>query len=360
MNRDLRGALSSPADPIHAVTYWTGIWEPGREGISKEVAWLRRRLAPRATVVSFTPQSSRPLFRDRVLRLNLKRWLWLRATAFALEEKTVVNHVFGGLATARHFLLVLRRRPILFTAVIPGETFEPTLYARVAHFVAESRDLASSLAGVGVPSDRIDIIYPAVDIDRHAVPAAPVGERFRLLFASTPSDPGEIDSRGLGLLIELARLRPDIDVVVAWRRWGRVGECVRRIESRQPPPNFLLQQGDLADMTTLYQRVHATVCGFEAGFGKSAPNSIVEGLAAGRPALVTDTCGIADLIGEWQAGVVTVRSAEALARGVDDLRQRYDAASAQARRLAEQEFDERKALARYAALYRRLASMPRL
>jgi len=123
-----------------------------------------------------------------------------------------------------------------------------------------------------------------------------------------------------------------------------------------PPANFRVIQGDVTDMAAVYRDAHATVCCFEAGYGKSAPNSVVEGLAAGRPALLTDTCGIADLVADWQAGVVTQRSAEALAQGVDDLRRGYAAASAQARRLAEEEFNSRRALERYARLYRQLAA----
>ena len=48
MGRDLQAYVS--ADHTFSVTYWTGIWEPKREGISKEVEWLRAALAP-----GFTP-----------------------------------------------------------------------------------------------------------------------------------------------------------------------------------------------------------------------------------------------------------------------------------------------------------------
>ena len=339
------------------VSYWTGIWEPRREAISKEVAWLRSELDPRATVVSFTPQRTRLLARERVLRLNFNRWLSLRGAALALERTADVTHVFGGVGAVGHFLHVLGRRPILLTVVIPGPPLPSELYARVSRFVAESRGLAATLTGAGVPTDRIDIIYPAVDLQQYSPPASSPDGRFRLLFASSPSEPDEIDQRGLGLLIDLARLRPEVDVVVAWRRWGRVAEARRVLASRMPPSNFKVDEGDQVDMTAIYRGVHATVCCFEAGYGKAAPNSVVEGLASGLPSLVSDSCGIADLIAEWQAGVVTARSAEALACGIDDLRRRYDATRRAARRLAEAEFDRRRAADRYAGLYRALTRL---
>jgi glycosyltransferase involved in cell wall biosynthesis len=361
MGRDVRASVTTPrrrrGRDACRVSYWTGIWEPRREAISKEVAWLRSALDPRAIVVSFTPQRTRLLLREKVLRLNFRRWLSLRSAALALERTGDVTHVFGGVGSVGHFLHVLGRRPILMTAVIPGGPLAPELYARVARFVVESRGLAATLTGAGVPADRIDIIYPPIDLQQYSPQVSPPAGRFRLLFASSPSEPGEIDQRGVGLLIDLARLRPEIDIIVAWRRWGRVADARSIVASRMPPSNFKVEEGDQADMCAIYRGVHATVCCFEAGYGKAAPNSLVEGLASGLPALVSDSCGIADLIGEWQAGVVTPRSAEALATGLDDLQRRYDAIRGAARRLAEAEFDSRRAASRYAGLYRALTKV---
>jgi glycosyltransferase involved in cell wall biosynthesis len=339
-----------------SVTYWTGIWEPTREAISKEVAWLRGELAPGSPVVSFTPQRTKILRRERVVRVNFNRWWLLRAAALCLERTADLSHVFGGVGAVAHFLHLLGHRPILLTVVIPGDPLELALYDRVTRFVAESRELAATLIRAGVSATRIDVIYPAVDLDHHKSEPLPLEGRLQLLFASTPSDPAEIDARGLGLLIDLARLRPDLDVVVPWRQWGPLDAARKMLDARSPPPNFKVEHGDVPDMAALYRRVHATVCCFQASYGKSAPNFIVEGLACGRPVLLSDTCGIADLVAEWQAGVVTPRTAEGLAAGVDDLRQHYGSACAQARRLAAAEFDSHRAAERYACLYRVLAA----
>lgn len=339
----------------HRVTYWTGIWEPRREAISKEVAWLRQELASGSPIVAFTPQRTAWLTRERVLRINQHRWAWLRAAALAVEWAGDLTHVFGPIDAA-HYLSILGRRPILFTVAIPGLPLARALYARVQRFVAESRGLADALVHAGVSADRVEVIYPAVNLEAYAPQPPPADGPFRLLFASTPSDPEEIESRGIGLLIELARSRPDIEVVLLWRQWGRASEARRALESRQPPRNCRVEQRDVVDMASVYRDVHATVCCFEAGTGKSAPNSVIEGLASGRPALLADTCGISDLVKEWQAGVVTARTVEDLARGVDELRQGYASAQIQARRLAEEEFDSLRALKRYADLYRGLAN----
>jgi glycosyltransferase involved in cell wall biosynthesis len=350
--------MSAPLNGAPRVTYWTGVWEPQREAISKEVAWLRRSLSPGSPVISFTGQPTAIHPRDRVLRINRHHWYMLRAAALGLEPLGRVTHVFGGVGTTEFFLRILGRRPILFTVVIPSVASEPDVYARVDHFVAESRSLRDILLRAGVPADRIDVIYPAVDLRRYAPLSAPHG-RFTLLFASSPPDVNDIDTRGIGLLIELARARPGVDVVVLWRQWGDADEAARVLAARRPPANFRIQSGDVADMAAAYQQAHATVCFFEAGNGKSAPNSVVEGLACGRPTLLSDTCGIADLVTEWDAGAVAPRQLDALLDALDRLQSRYDIAASQARRLAEAEFDRSVALGRYAGIYARLAGLNR-
>jgi glycosyltransferase involved in cell wall biosynthesis len=347
-------AANSQHVPRHRITYWTGIWEPAREAISKEVAWLRGALAPGSPVVSFTPQRSALDWTDRVLRLNFNRWYGLRAAAAVLEPQGRITHVFGGIGTSDHFLYLLGRRPLLFTVVIGGTPSRPPLYARVGHFVAESGGLAAALIGAGVEPSRIDVIYPAVDLERFEAASAPPSARFTLLFASSPADASEIEPRGLPLLVELARARPDVEVVVLWRQWGDVAAAQRTMNALRPPPNCQIVQRDATDMRTVYRDVHAVTCFFAASVGKAAPNSVIEALAMGRPALLADTCGIADLVTRWQAGAVAARSVDALAAGLDELRSDYANASRQARRLAEQEFDARRALVRYEALYQRL------
>ena len=336
-------------------TYWTGIWEPRREAISKEVAFFRAQLAPGSPVVSFTPQSSALLPGERVLRLHYRRWIPLRAAAAMLEPLGSVTHMFGGIDAA-HFLLVLGRRPLLFTVTVAGAPQSLELYNRVSRFVVESRGLARILTAAGVPSERIDIIYPGVDLTKYA-DSSPPPAGFRIVFASTPSNPDEIEQRGINLLIDLARARPDIEIQVLWRNWGAVGESRRRIEELSPPGNFRIRVGDVPDMLAIYREAHATACCFAPGYGKSAPNSIVEAMAAGRPVLLTDTCGIADLVAENQAGVVAPRTVEGLAAGVEELRSHYEALRVNARRLAEREFDNARVLARYARIYQELNAM---
>jgi len=54
-----------------AVTYWTGVWQPGREALSNEVQVLRDLNGGRAPVVSFSSgQRSTVSIGERVIRLS--------------------------------------------------------------------------------------------------------------------------------------------------------------------------------------------------------------------------------------------------------------------------------------------------
>jgi glycosyltransferase involved in cell wall biosynthesis len=181
------------------------------------------------------------------------------------------------------------------------------------------------------------------------------GGRFTLLFASSPKRVEELEPRGVPLLVDLARLVPDLDVVLLWRRWGDVPAARRALAALDPPTNLHVRWADLPDPRTAYWDAHAVVCCFKEGHGKSCPNSLIEAMACGRPVLVTQSCGLADEISAHGGGViVSDRSAEALAAGILHLRADIARAGADARRAAVAHFDVRTFCRRYQEAYEEL------
>lgn len=337
------------------VTYWTGIWDPGREAISKEVETLRRRLQPAAPVVSLSSgQRSSISPRERVIRLAGARRIAFRAIATVVEPLGDVTHAFGAIS-AWHFLRSLGRRPILFTVALPGRVLEPALYEKVTVFIAESECLADDLRRGGIAADRIRVIYPGVNLEEYRPVTRQATDRFQVLFASSPSDAKEFDARGIPLLIEMARLCPEIDVTLLWRSWGDQDAAQRAFAGLNPPQNVRIDQRRGRDMASVYQAADAVACLYEPGFGKSCPNSIVEALACGVPALVSDSCGIAGLIAREGAGIATVRQAANVAEAVRTLRHEHTKFSIAARRVAERHFDIEQFVDAYAQLYQSTA-----
>lgn len=340
------------------VSYWTGVWEPAREALSKQVSALRLHVAPRSTVVSFASgQRTAWTPKEHVVRLAGSRNLSLRALAMLLEPRGDVTHVFGAV-NSWHLLRAIGRRPVVFTVALPGPPLDQQLYANVSMFVAESEPLASTLRDAGLPRDRIRVIYPGVDLScfspRPTLPQNP----FRLLFASSPADPAEFAARGIPLLVDVARACADVQVVLLCRRWGSRNALDRTFATLALPPNVTVTWSDVADMANVYATSHATACLYQEHFGKSCPNSVVEGLACGRPAIVADTCGVAEIITRHAAGVAVSRTKEAVLGAIEMLRADYPGYARRARSMAEDLFDIDAFCRSYARLYEQLALHP--
>lgn len=333
------------------VTYWTGTWDPGIEAISKEITSLRVGPRRHSPVVSFSQaQRTQLAWQDRVLILSGRRWLALRAVAAAVEPRGDVTHVFGG-QVSWHLLRALGRRPILLTAVVARAGTERLPDVPIARVAVETDIAVDEWVDAGVPRERIQVIHPGIDLDWYRPTPLPVSPRFSLLFASTPSDPSEIGPRGIPLLVELARLRPDIDIVVPWRNWGDVTAARRAIDALLPTANFVILYGDASDMRVHYARAHATIACFTQGVGKSCPNFVLEGLAMGRPCISTAGVGISKAISRAGAGLVAEPHAASIANAADSLRAAWPGYSERSRKLAEQQFDLREFRARYEQLY---------
>jgi glycosyltransferase involved in cell wall biosynthesis len=341
------------------LTYWTGTFEPVREAISKEIETLRRAVQPSAPVVSLSAgQRSALSVRDRVLRLAGSRWMTYRAAAALVEPLGDVTHVFGAV-NAWHALKALGARPIVFTVALPGPALEPALYDKVSVFAAESACLADDLRRAGVNGDRIRVIYPGVDLSEYQPATRRAHDRFQVLFASAPKDAGEFSVRGIPSLVELARLCPEIDVTLLWRSWGDQDAARRAFANLAPPGNIRIEMRNGRSMASIYQQADAVACLYGPGFGKSCPNSIVEALACGVPALMSSTCGIAGVVARDGGGIATTLDPAAVAEAARTLRREHAQFAAAARRLAERHFDIRQFVNTYMQLYESTAETVR-
>lgn len=279
----------------------------------------------------------------------------MRLLARLIEPLGDVNHVFGSIE-CWPLLRVVGRRPTLFTVTLPGAALDAALYRKVAFFAAETDELAAHLSALGIDRQRMAVVYPGVDLHRFAPTPLPAGVPLRLLCASSPAAASEFEARGIPLLVELARRVTDLEVVIPWRTWDDPAETAAALLALDPPANFRVLRRDVADMNETYRQSHATVICYRQGFGKSAPQSILEGLACGRPALLSTTCGIARLVADHGAGVAVSRDIESLVSGVAVLRDNLPALAAGARSVAEQCFGLERCCRRYEELYDQLAA----
>jgi glycosyltransferase involved in cell wall biosynthesis len=339
------------------VTYWTGTWDPRQEAISKEVELLRSIGGHLRPVVSFSSgQEWRVDRRRRVVQLGANQWWLLRAVARAVERTASITHVFGSL-DSWHLLRAVGGRPVVLTAALSGRSVDATLWSRVSLFVAESDRLRAELRESGIPADRIRLIYPGIDLHEYRPGPGPSlpESRFRLLFASSPADPREFEVRGISLLVEVARACPEIDVVLLWRDWGSREEAGRALARLAPPHNVKIERADGREMPSIYRSSDAVACLYDRDFGKSCPNSVVEALGCGIPAIVSNSIGIAPLLSDSHAGLAVARDVRTVVDAVRVMRDRHHSFARGARSLAERAFDVRQFLHGYEGVYAELS-----
>jgi glycosyltransferase involved in cell wall biosynthesis len=137
-----------------------------------------------------------------------------------------------------------------------------------------------------------------------------------------------------------------------WRPWGNSEVRVRQMIAERNLHNVELVIGCSENMAVQYRAAHVCAAPFtDLGRSKPAPNSVVEGLACGRPALVTQEVGLAELIQEGQAGAVCQATGEAIAAQLDRLQTEWEFYSKAARRLAERWFGADRFVEGYRNLY---------
>lgn len=337
------------------ITYWTGTWSPRREAHSIQIEQLRRVNPRPCPVFAHSPaMTTRVRTKERVWQTSSRAWPLYRGLQYLLEPVGNISHAFGSLS-AWQLARALGKRPLLFTVTLPGAPSDAGLLDRVALFAAESEALRDQLLDLGVPREKIRLVYPGVDLARFEPSPPPPPSPFRILFASSPAHPGEFEQRGIPLLVEIARHLPDVEILCLWRAWDDPHEAAGALQRLHPPANFIVRRGDVGDMAQVFSGVHATIAAFAPGFGKSCPNSVIEGLACARPALLSEQVGIAELVRRHGAGMKAPRDAAAFVEAIQRLRDGYADYARSARALAESHFSLHGFCRRYAKIYCELA-----
>jgi glycosyltransferase involved in cell wall biosynthesis len=267
-----------------------------------------------------------------------------------LERRFDINHVYTGLGDW-HFLSVLGRRPIVMTITQRGGPSDPSLLKKVAHVVAESDSLGDEAHAAGVARERISVMYPGVDLeDFPLVPPPPAAGSWKCVFASSPENTSEVHTKGLDLLVELARQEPSFELTVLWRPFGPASDEALRTVRANCPPNVHFEVGRAERIQAFYERAHFSVAPFRT-VGKPCPNSVIEALAMGRPGLVSNYTDLGGVLEREQAGVRFSPTIEDLRRAYHDLCRRYVTLQAASRACAERHFNLDAVIQHYARVY---------
>jgi glycosyltransferase involved in cell wall biosynthesis len=220
---------------------------------------------------------------------------------------------------------------------------------KLKYIVVESEWHRELLLQLGIGSAMIELIYPGISkIPYHEAP-----KPFKILFATSPPDKYGFLSRGLYLLIEVARRLPQIRFLLVWRE--RNHRKLRELLGGAPPPNIEILNGYIDNMDEVYQSAHATILpGLTANSLKPCPHSAIESLAHGKPVLISRPTSISRLIEKKGCGVVFDATVDSLEKGILTLTANYDRFREKCHSTIEENFSATFFLERYRQIYERM------
>jgi glycosyltransferase involved in cell wall biosynthesis len=335
------------------ISYWTGWLDPQMVAVSKEVYQLWQHFPGSWVFGVSSHYTLRVSRRWRTFGIHHRGFNFFRPFIPLLESRFDVSHIYTSLADW-HFLQVLGNRPIVLTATESAARPNPRIVDRVAHVVAESEQLQADARAAGMPADRVSVIYPGVDlVNFHSTP--PPALPWKCLFASSPEGEREIPTKGVDLLLELARAMPELRITVLWRPFGRQSDKALNTVRAERLSNLEIVAGRVQNIQDVYRSHHFTIAPFRTT-GKPCPNSILESLACGRPVLVSSFVHIGELLERERAGISFATNIDDLQAAVHRLLAGYDTFQAAARACAESHFDLDTMIRAYGRLYDRLCS----
>ncbi len=345
------------------VTYWnTACLEPEIEAVSKEIAALSShfegsrvfgvsphylvRYRPSRRTVGFHPRF------DPLLRLLIP----------LLEYGCDVSHVYGE-PSPWIYHKTLKKKPIVLTVASEKGGLVNGFLARCRRIVTQTDGFRNSLIAAGVKPDRVEVIYPGIDLDAFAPARQPPDSATpRILFATAPRSIDEMDARGVPLLLQAAEACPNARFSLLYRRWasGYTSlEPTREAIDRMNVGNVDLTDGVETDMPAVYRRHHFTVIPYtRSDGGKECPNSVVEGLACGVPVLISSVAPFAEFVREHDCGEVFDPTADGFAAALNRGMGRWRPLSENARAVATARFSDQHVLNRYRDIYQQVAEQP--
>lgn len=218
---------------------------------------------------------------------------------------TQVPAALGGrLARRRPYVVITDVTPVQYDAMAAGyqhraDVFAPArafkhrlnrrVFQRAAACIAWSSWAARSITDdYGVPSERVHVIAPGVDVERWSPGNRLSDGLFRVLFVG-----GEFGRKGgEDLLAAFATLPVDSEAVIVTRSQLPPTERVRVVSDLGPNDPRLIDLYRAADVFVLPTRAET--------FGIAA----VEASAAGLPVVATAIGGLVDIVADGETGIL--------------------------------------------------------
>jgi glycosyltransferase involved in cell wall biosynthesis len=335
------------------IQFWWELFSPRNEGVSKEVALLRKK------VDGFVCASTNSRWSNSWLEFDNKQFvfdarlipLMFAPSVFESIKNTSVNHVFVSYASWRQALLFsLFRKPIVLTVTSCFERVKKLPLENVNMIVLESlKDFDLFAERVGV--SKVRVVMPCVDLKRFK----PSRERefngkrpIEVLFASSCVNKTDFKNKGVLALLDAVKIVDGVNVVFAWRG-SHKNLLLKEIKKRG-----LVERVEVTDFIVnapkLFNGCDVVFAVFSSKVGKSVPNSALEGLACGKPVLVSKESGLSELV-DGKCGASVVLNPTKIVAALKKIKRGYRVYSINARKLAVKSFSEERFVKNYKAVY---------
>jgi glycosyltransferase involved in cell wall biosynthesis len=268
--------------------------------------------------------------------------------AWLLQGKGVplvseIHHI-EGYPIATNWREILWRRA--------AELYLPFIAKRGAYFRVVNEDVASQLAALGIPREKILLLY-SLYLELETYQPQNVPKAYDVLFVGRLAS-----NKGILLLLEAIRLvrRTHPSITLAIRGDGGLEASIReRIASEGMEENviFLPRVADSLAMPALYSSAKMLVC---ASTVEGNPRVTIEAMACGTPVISTRVGIMPSVIRSGENGFLVDWKAEdmatAIRRLLDDEAERQRIAEAS--RASVQEFEAEAMIRAYAEGYHRI------
>ena len=267
---------------------------PGSDAVVQEVELLRGRVD--GEIVWLRP-SWRAYRRYPRSLLGLHRLSALRQR----DRHVDVHHVYAPQLYALPVLWFLKR-PVVYTvtSAVGGSRWLPPASAlrRLSAIIVPSRSDVDTLTRRGLTNAHL--LPRGIDVTRFTNTPVPPGPVFILLSSSAPWTRSQFRSKGLEVLLEVARDLPEVRLVLLWRG-VLLPEVVARVRRLGLSERVEILR-DRVDVSQVLARVHAAVVlAGRPGLVKAYPHSLLDALAAGRPVMVSAGNPMAEYVRETGA-----------------------------------------------------------
>jgi len=328
------------------IAFFTHLFDPGKEAVSKEIEALTQSF--KTSLVFVASPKLRVWLRGGVFSFYAKLYP-LKFSLPLMERAFSVSHIFTS-PNDLYFLSRLMNSRLILTVISLAPLFEPHFYKKLKKIIVECKRDKKYIISTGIEEDRVELVYPGVRLENFSYDL-PRGDRFSLLFASSPFERKHFQSRGIPLLLETAKRLSAIEFLILWR--GRYRREILNLSRDLENVRVIDQR--VEDINLLYSKVFATLLPFTTmEDNKSCPYSVIESLSAGRPILASNKVGVASLVEEEGCGIVFPPQVEDLVASIRKMERNYSAYQKTSRRCAELHFSHNEFIDGYKRIYRKV------